>query len=150
MPAMRESLSRARTCASRWNRVTRSGSRENSSGRILIATSRFSFVSVARYTSPMPPLPSKAVISYEPSGVPIVMDKVQLPFVWFSFVDFSRAEVEGQCERLPKTSLPQPLRPFPNNERFWNLGILEFPIGLTNLPNLQSSQADLEVWRFTK
>ena len=46
-------LSEARTSASRWNRLTRTGSRENSSGRILIATSRFSFV-CARYTSPFP------------------------------------------------------------------------------------------------
>ena len=30
------------------------------SGRILIATSRFRFVSRARYTSPMPPAPSAA------------------------------------------------------------------------------------------
>ena len=31
--------------------------------RTLIATSRFSFVSLARYTSPMPPTPIWAVIS---------------------------------------------------------------------------------------
>src|SRR5215467_3493528 len=73
MPAILGWLNDARTSASRWNRLTRSASRENSSGRILIATSRFSFVSRARYTSPIPPLPSKAVISCDPSWSPIWM-----------------------------------------------------------------------------
>src|SRR5262249_41564577 len=50
--------------------------RENSSGKILIATSRFSFVSRARYTSPMPPLPRRAVISWEPSCAPMVKGMV--------------------------------------------------------------------------
>ena len=40
-----------------------------------MATSRFNFVSRARYTSPIPPLPNSAVISYDPSCVPIVTDK---------------------------------------------------------------------------
>ena len=40
----------------------------------IVETAR-SFVSRARYTSPMPPLPSCDVISYEPSCVPTVMDK---------------------------------------------------------------------------
>ena len=35
-----------------------------------MATARFRFVSVARYTSPMPPTPSWAPISYGPSRVP--------------------------------------------------------------------------------
>jgi hypothetical protein len=39
-------------------------------GQTLIATWRFSFVSVARYTSPMPPAPIWAVTSYEPRRVP--------------------------------------------------------------------------------
>src|SRR5262249_35904597 len=73
MAAMFGWLSDARTSASRWKRLTRSASRENSSGRILIATPRFSFKSRARYTSPIPPLPSKAVISYEPSCCPIAI-----------------------------------------------------------------------------
>ena len=38
-------------------RASRSESSANASGRILRATSRFSFVSRARYTSPMPPAP---------------------------------------------------------------------------------------------
>ena len=43
--------------ASRSNRASRSASLAKASGRILIATSRPSFVSRARYTSPMPPAP---------------------------------------------------------------------------------------------
>ena len=39
-------------------------------GRTLIATSRPSLVSRARYTSPMPPAPSGATTSYEPSELP--------------------------------------------------------------------------------
>src|SRR5262249_47651346 len=39
-----------------------------------MATSRFSFVSRARYTSPIPPLPRRAVISSEPSRVPTSTD----------------------------------------------------------------------------
>jgi hypothetical protein len=45
-------IERCRTSASRWKRFTREGPRENSSGRNLIATSRLSLVSRARYTSP--------------------------------------------------------------------------------------------------
>src|SRR5262245_35189236 len=48
MAAMLGWLSDARTSASRWKRLTRSASRKNSSGRILMATSRFSFKSRAR------------------------------------------------------------------------------------------------------
>src|SRR5262244_242898 len=67
-------FSDASTSASRRKRVTRSASRENSSGRILIATSRLSLVSRARYTSPIPPFPRRAVISSEPSRVPTTTD----------------------------------------------------------------------------
>ena len=38
-------------------RAIRSGSFANASGRTLIATSRFSFVSLARWTTPIPPAP---------------------------------------------------------------------------------------------
>src|SRR6202011_3804775 len=48
----------------------RSGSAAKASGRILRATLRPSRVSRARYTSPMPPAPSGAMISYGPSLVP--------------------------------------------------------------------------------
>lgn len=41
-------------------------------GKILMATSRESRVSFARYTSPVPPAPSEATISYEPSLLPEV------------------------------------------------------------------------------
>ena len=63
MAAMLGWLREASNFASRWNRATRSASRANSSGRILIATSRPSFISLAWYTSPIPPLPSWEVIS---------------------------------------------------------------------------------------
>ena len=48
----------------------RSGSCAKSSGRTLRATSRLSFVSRARYTSPMPPAPIGAMTSYSPRRVP--------------------------------------------------------------------------------
>src|SRR5262249_51682672 len=67
-------FSDASASASRRKRLTRSASRENSSGKIFIATSRFNFVSRARYTSPIPPLPRRAVISSEPSRVPTSTD----------------------------------------------------------------------------
>src|SRR6202034_2169000 len=51
-------------------RCLRSGSEERCAGRTLIATSRSSRVSRARYTSPIPPAPSKDWISYGPSFVP--------------------------------------------------------------------------------
>ena len=47
----------ASSFASRSNRASRSSSLANSSGRVLIATSRPSLESRARHTSPMPPLP---------------------------------------------------------------------------------------------
>src|SRR5262245_12922307 len=58
--------------ASRSNRARRSGFVIHASGRTLIATSRPSAASRARYTSPMPPAPSGATISYTPSFVPAV------------------------------------------------------------------------------
>ena len=45
-------FSEARILASRWNRASRSASCANASGRILIATSRSSFVSRARIHLP--------------------------------------------------------------------------------------------------
>ena len=50
-------FSDARTCASRWNRASRSASSATASGSTLIATSRLSLPSRARYTSPIPPAP---------------------------------------------------------------------------------------------
>ena len=49
--------------ASRSNRASASASPARRSGRILTATSRSSFVSRARYTSPIPPAPSGERIS---------------------------------------------------------------------------------------
>ncbi len=48
----------ASTVASRRNRACRSGSLDTLSGRIFSATSRLSFASRPRYTSPIPPAPS--------------------------------------------------------------------------------------------
>src|SRR5215468_7027326 len=60
----------AAACASCSKRASRSGSLEKAAGRILIATSRLSRVSRARYTSPIPPAPRGARISYGPRRVP--------------------------------------------------------------------------------
>src|SRR5271170_3878256 len=57
-------------CASCWKRRNRSGSRAKAAGKTLIATSRLSRASRARYTSPMPPAPTADTISYGPSFVP--------------------------------------------------------------------------------
>jgi hypothetical protein len=52
----------ASTCASRSNRAILSRSDANSCGSSFKATSRLSFTSVARYTSPIPPAPISARI----------------------------------------------------------------------------------------
>src|SRR5438132_12548147 len=56
--------------ASRSKRAFRSGLEERCCGKTLIATSRPSRVSRARYTSPIPPAPSGPEISYGPSREP--------------------------------------------------------------------------------
>src|SRR5262245_26737589 len=56
--------------ASFSNRFKRAGSAETSPGRTLIATSRESRESLARQTSPIPPAPSGATISYGPRRDP--------------------------------------------------------------------------------
>ena len=53
-------FSAASVCASRVKRARRSRSAAKTSGRTLMATSRLSLESRARYTSPMPPAPSGA------------------------------------------------------------------------------------------
>src|SRR5215813_5879931 len=58
--------------ASRSKRCLRTGSAEYCAGRILMATVRSRRVSLARYTSPIPPAPSGPTISYGPSFVPAV------------------------------------------------------------------------------
>ena len=50
--------------------ASRSGSVAKAPGRTLMATSRCSFVSCARYTSPIPPAPSEPTTSYAASRVP--------------------------------------------------------------------------------
>src|ERR1700720_4549659 len=59
-----------RVLASRSNRIFNSELHERWDGRILMATERSKRVSRARYTSPMPPAPRAATISYAPSLVP--------------------------------------------------------------------------------
>src|SRR5437773_10871808 len=59
--------------ASRWKRTLSCASLANSAGRILMATARSSRVSRARYTSPIPPAPMGATISYGPRRVPEVI-----------------------------------------------------------------------------
>ena len=56
-------LSAATAFASRSKRASRAGSAATAAGSTLIATSRPSRVSFARYTSPMPPAPSGPTIS---------------------------------------------------------------------------------------
>src|SRR5262245_4080526 len=65
-------FSDASSCASRPKRPRRSGSAANRSRSTLMATSRFSFVSRAQYTSPIPPEPSADLISYAPRREPEV------------------------------------------------------------------------------
>src|SRR3954468_7824035 len=76
-------LREARTCASRWNLARRSGSEANSAGRILIATSRPNFRSLARYTSPIPPTPSRPRSSYGPMRErgPVIATESKATFV---------------------------------------------------------------------
>src|ERR1019366_4082057 len=62
MAAMLGWLRLASTCASRSKRAIRAASSAKASSSTLIATSRFSLVSVARYTTPIPPSPSFDVI----------------------------------------------------------------------------------------
>jgi hypothetical protein len=63
-------LSDASSSASRRNRERRSASLEKTSGNTLIAISRLSVKSRARYTSPMPPAPRSPTISYLPTVWP--------------------------------------------------------------------------------
>src|ERR1035438_6601896 len=70
MTAMLGWLSAARLRASLSKRATRPWSWKNSSVSTFSATSLPSFVSFARYTSPMPPAPSGARISYGPRRAP--------------------------------------------------------------------------------
>ena len=74
MLAMLGCCSDARICASRSNRAMRSGSEDTAGCSALMATSRLSLVSRARYTSPIPPAPSAPVISYGPIRVPAGRD----------------------------------------------------------------------------
>src|SRR5215470_12086386 len=56
--------------ASRWNRSRVCGDAVIPPGKTFIATSRSRRVSLARYTSPIPPAPSGLTISYGPRRVP--------------------------------------------------------------------------------
>src|SRR5262245_18867573 len=76
MAAMFGWVSEARRWASRRKRARRSASSANSAGRNLRATSRPSRESWACHTSPMPPAPRAATISYDPSRAPGLKDDV--------------------------------------------------------------------------
>src|SRR5215471_3837758 len=68
--------------ASRSKRCFRSGSSDRCDGSTLIATVRSSRASRARYTSPMPPAPSGAIIWYGPSRVPAGIPISPLGSAW--------------------------------------------------------------------
>src|SRR5262245_63099910 len=74
-------FSDASTVASRLKRARRSASCANARGSVLSATSRPSFVSCARKTSPMPPAPSDDTTSYGPSRVPGCSVMVELDYI---------------------------------------------------------------------
>src|SRR6476619_1280465 len=111
MCAMFGWLSKARTWASRWKRARRSGSLANESGSTFSATSRLSFVSRARYTSPIPPAPSAPRISYGPRRAPAVSDtrSLALSTAWCGHVlvevavraAFELQRVEQQLQEFP-------------------------------------------------
>src|SRR5262245_47633550 len=71
----------ASVLASCSNRISLSGSAENSSGRILSATTRSSRVSRARLTAPIPPAPSGASTSYTPTRDPAV-NAIDAGIIW--------------------------------------------------------------------
>src|SRR6266550_2482727 len=83
-------FSAASVFASRSNRARRSASCANASGNTLIATWRPRLVSMARYTSPMPPAPMADRISYGPRRVPGPND--------ISGCDGSRLDCNGSAE----------------------------------------------------
>ena len=66
-------IERASVRALRVSQPARRVVRERLRQRTLMATSRLSVVSSARYTSPMPPAPSVATILYGPRRVPMLM-----------------------------------------------------------------------------
>src|SRR5438128_2436656 len=94
-------FSAARVLASRWNRAIRSASATNRSGRTLIATSRSSFVSRARYSSPVPPRP---MIEQTPCGVGLEGDQ-EIDVAGGAEVRSERGSEHGELADLP-TSAP--------------------------------------------
>src|SRR5579863_5309224 len=95
--------SAATAMASLRNLASASGSFARCSGRTLIATSRFKRESRARYTSPMPPAPIAARISYGPSFVPAATTMIikQVYRGWAAFEEWGGAKaVAGQPSRL--------------------------------------------------
>src|SRR3974390_249850 len=111
-------FSAAAAWASNSKRCRRSGSRDQYSGRTLIATSRFRATSRARYTSPIPPAPSGATISNASSRVPAAsgicgedytphceIHNIRLPQVR---AEFFGANLGRQSFCYPSHGLPQP------------------------------------------
>src|SRR5215471_11308010 len=80
--------------ASRSNLCFLCGSADISFGKILTATSRPSRVSLARYTSLIPPAPSGPTISYGPSFVPEARSMLARDYT-------ARKPLRGNSSRVP-------------------------------------------------
>ena len=75
-------FSLADVCTSCLNRATASSFSENFSGRILTATWRFIEICVARYTSPIPPLPRRRMNLKPAMVVPAPIWKKGIATAW--------------------------------------------------------------------
>ncbi len=64
LPLTMRGFSAKPKCLHAWRKAMVSASAATVSGRTLIATARFRFVSVARYTSPMPPTPVRCLLEF--------------------------------------------------------------------------------------
>src|SRR3954454_10835533 len=106
MVAMLGWFSEASTSASRVIRISRSRSWAKALGSTFNATSRFNRVSLARYTSPIPPTPSTETIVYGPMLVPAAkaMDSDSIPD---RYNDDGRGDLHDQayCWRSPRVFL---------------------------------------------
>ena len=97
-------LRAARILASRSKRARRSVSLTKSGGRILIATSRSSWRSRARYTRPIPPLPRRPTIVYAPNSRPMKAAASSAAPINAAAGPLSPSRL-GRLERKPSASL---------------------------------------------
>ena len=95
--AIVEWLSEASSFASRSKRERRSGSVAKAAGRSFSATCRPSRVSVARQTSPIPPAPMAAVISYGPRRAPGARVSVEASSLSGNGVNCTAATATGRA-----------------------------------------------------